>query len=79
MRIFPSGPEDRGMVARPGVRLGYGLRVLQVGATSFEFGADARRCEIPAYGGADHGALARLARISHWVSHVCVACPPFPI
>jgi len=41
-------------------RLGYGLRVLQVGETSFEFGINARRRKIPPYGGADHGGLARL-------------------
>jgi len=41
-------------------RLDYGLRVLQLGATSFECGVDARRREIAAFGGADHGALARL-------------------
>lgn len=41
-------------------RLGYGLRVLQVGATSIEFGVGAGRRETTAFGSADHGALSRL-------------------
>lgn len=33
---------------------------MQVGETGFESGVDAQRHKSPAYGGTDHGALARL-------------------
>lgn len=41
-------------------RLGYGLNVFEGGGMSFDLGFDAQRRKSPAYGGADHGALARL-------------------
>jgi len=42
-------------------RLGYGLTVLQVGATSFDLGVDAQRRESAGHGDAENGVLARLA------------------